>query len=57
MPSPASPGGSKVTYAVKRTEQEMAWEQGYYYDTTCSPTLGSQANQILFHHSSNSMTQ
>ena len=25
----ASPGGSKVMYAVKKTEQEMAWEQGY----------------------------
>ena len=27
-PSPASPGGSKVTYSVKRTKQEMAWERG-----------------------------
>jgi len=26
--SPTSPGGSKVTYAVKRTEQETAWERG-----------------------------
>jgi len=25
---PTSPGGSKVMYAVKKTEQEMAWEQG-----------------------------
>ena len=28
-PSPTSPDGSKVTYAVKKTEQEMAWEWGY----------------------------
>jgi len=27
-PSPASPGGSKVTYAVKKTERETAWERG-----------------------------
>jgi len=26
--SPTSPGGSKVTYAVKKTELETAWEQG-----------------------------
>jgi len=28
MPSLASAGGSKVTYAVKRTEREKALEQG-----------------------------
>lgn len=28
-PTRASPDGSKVTYAVKRTERETAWEQGY----------------------------
>jgi len=27
-PSPASPGGSKATYAVKKTERETAWEWG-----------------------------
>ena len=27
--SPTSPGGSKVTYVVKRTERETAWEWGY----------------------------
>jgi len=26
---PASPGGSKVTYAVERTERETAWERGF----------------------------
>jgi len=29
-PSPASPGGSKVMYAIKRMEQEMAWEERGY---------------------------
>ena len=27
-PSPASPGGSKVTHAVKKMEWETAWERG-----------------------------
>jgi len=27
----ASPGGSKVMYAVKKTEWETAWERGYMY--------------------------
>jgi len=26
--NPASSSGSKVTYAVKRTERETAWERG-----------------------------
>jgi len=30
---PASPGGSKVTYVVKRTERETAWERGYLTGT------------------------
>jgi len=42
---PTSPGCSKITYAVKKTEQEMAWERGYAYARVAA--VGSRAPRIL----------
>ena len=39
-PSPASLGGLKVMYAVKKVERKTAWERGYVNNTPCCLTMG-----------------